>query len=141
MISKELILLEDEISNWRATRSQRAPIPDPIIHKAVEISKIDGVSKVARALGLNTSRLKAAILKSKDQKPSATRSQTKQTIKDELEIVKISPSPTPKLPPQPTQDMRPAAEVVGPAGSVIRLYENCSAEFLSKLLDAWGRGH
>lgn len=141
MISPELKSLKNEISHWRATRERQGAIPEGILQEAAEVCRYDGVTKVASALGINPTRLRGVIQGKDGKKPISKGSTPKKSLDcGELRIVKIRAQgeAASKSLASPESDQMAVAELVGPCGNKIKLFDNCSREFLSKLFTAWG---
>jgi hypothetical protein len=55
---KSLELVRHELDTWRANRSKRSAVPEPLWSLAVELARTEGVNAIARALRLNYYGLK-----------------------------------------------------------------------------------
>ena len=49
------------IERWRATRTKRSPMPEPLWDAAVELAQAEGIYPIARALAVNYQTLKCRV--------------------------------------------------------------------------------
>ena len=49
------------IERWRATRTKRSPMPEPLWDAAVELAQAEGIYPIARALAVNYQSLKCRV--------------------------------------------------------------------------------
>jgi hypothetical protein len=57
-IGKSLELVRQELDTWRASRTKRSAVSEPLWNSAVELARTEGVNAIARALRLNYYGLK-----------------------------------------------------------------------------------
>ena len=124
--SRDLLVLQRQLTEWRQAQSGRPRLPDCVWDAAAALAHRDGLSSVARTLGLSYPKLRQWMSQSRPESHVAL---------EPARFVELKWSPPKAAPPEPAG----WAELRDASGRVLRLHTGHDPQAWLALADSFWR--